>query len=146
MKNFSISKYTSWAFLLIKHECVNMNVRSHGQVLVSRKSSNLIGSGIHENEHSCLIQRKAQDIYFEMEKFFTPTKVFYPPFYWCIPIIKRGISIWSLDIDLTLEGVKNFWGVKNFSLFDRVDFQVLPEEKIKWIAWKLIIMCGKEIR
>ena len=30
--------------------------------------------------HSFLIQKKAQDVYFEMEKFFTPTKSFLPPF------------------------------------------------------------------
>ena len=94
--------------------------------------------------HWFLIQKKAQDVYFEMKKFFTPTKSLLPPlFYWCITTIKRKISIRLLDIQTTIEGVKNFCGVKNFSFFDRVDFQILPEEKIKWIAWKLIIVCGK---
>ena len=30
--------------------------------------------------HWFLIQKKAQDVYFEMKKFFTPTKSFLPPF------------------------------------------------------------------
>ena len=30
--------------------------------------------------HWFLIQKKAQDVYFQMEKFFTPTKSFLPPF------------------------------------------------------------------
>ena len=49
------------------------------------------------------------------------------------------ILIWLLDIHTTIEGVKNFL------FFDRVDFQILPEEKINWIAWKVIILRGKEI-
>ena len=36
----------------------------------------------------------------------------------------------KMDIHTTIEGVKNFCGVKNFSFFDRGDFQLLPEEKI----------------
>ena len=80
------------------------------------------------------------------EKVFYPNQKFFTPFfYWCITTIKRKISIWLLDIHTTIEGVKNFCGVKNFSFFDRGDFQLLPEEKINWIAWKLIILCGKEI-
>ena len=55
------------------------------------------------------------------------------------------ISIWSLDIHLTIEGVWNFWGVKNFSFFDKFDFQILLEEKIKRIVWKLIILCAKKL-
>ena len=50
-----------------------------------------------------------------------------------------------LDIQTTIERGKNFCGVKNFSFFDRVDFQILPEEKIKEIARELIILCGTEI-
>ena len=79
------------------------------------------------------------------KSFLPQLKVFYPLFYWCIATIKMRISIWVSDIHTTIEGVKNFWGVKNFSFFDRVDSQLLPEEKIEWIVWKLIILCGKEI-
>ena len=82
-----------------------------------------------------------------MIKFFTPTKSFLTPlFYWCITTIKIGILIWSLDMHLPTEVVKNFCGVKNFSSFDRVDSQLLPEENIKIIVWKLAVLCGKEIR
>ena len=95
--------------------------------------------------HWFLIQKKAQDVYFGVKMFLPQLQVFYLLFYWCITTIKRKISIWLLDIHTTIEGVKNFCEVKNFSLFDRVDFQLLPEEKINWIAWKLIILCGKEI-
>ena len=40
---------------------------------------------------------------------------------------------------------KKFLEGKDFPFFDRVDFQILPEEKINWITWKLIILCEKEI-
>ena len=79
--------------------------------------------------HSFLIQRKAQDVYFEMEKFFTPTKSFLPPFLLMHCHHKHENFDLIIRYSPYSRGGKKLLGGKNFSLFDRVDFQVLPEEK-----------------
>ena len=90
--------------------------------------------------HSFLIQRKAQDVYFEMEKFFTPIKSFLPPF------LLMHCHHKHENFNLIIRYSPYSRGGKKLFTFWQVDFQVLPEEKIKWIAWKLIILCAKQIR
>ena len=59
---------------------------------------------------------------FRWKSFLPQLKVFYLLFYWTTTT-KMRISISLLNIHTPIEGVKNF------SFFDRVDFQILPEEK-----------------
>ena len=70
------------------------------------------------------MQIKAENSLFQNQKFFTPPKSFLPPFLLMYYHLKNEDFGLNIKYYLTLEGVKNF------SFFDRVDFQILPEEKI----------------